>query len=40
MAAEQRKLDVVEREQAIFGRLRALENPAAGATVRELHDGT
>jgi hypothetical protein len=38
MTAEERKLDVHEREQAIFGILRALEDPVAGATIRELYD--
>lgn len=37
MSAEERKLDVREREQAIFKRLREIE-PTVGATVRELHD--
>jgi len=37
MAAEQRKLDVVEREQAIFRYLRGIDR-AIGATVRELHE--
>ena len=37
MAAEERKLDVVEREQAIFRYLRGIDR-AAGATVREMHE--
>ena len=37
MPAEERKLDVREREQAIFKRLREMD-PAVGATVRGLHD--
>lgn len=37
MPAEQRKLDVVEREQAIFRYLRGIDR-AVGATVRELHE--
>jgi hypothetical protein len=37
MAAEERKLDVVEREQAIFRYLRGMDR-AVGATVRELHE--
>jgi len=37
MPAEQRRLDVVEREQAIFRYLRET-NRAVGATVRELHE--
>ena len=37
MTAEERKLDVVEREQAIFRYLRGLDR-AVGATVRELHE--
>ena len=37
MAAEQRKLDVVEREQAIFRYLRGIDRER-GATVRELHE--
>ncbi len=37
MAAEERKLDVQEREQAIFKYLREID-PAVGATVRELHE--
>ncbi|MFC4122065.1 hypothetical protein [Nonomuraea zeae] len=37
MSVEQRKLDVVEREQAIFKVLRGID-PAVGATVRELHE--
>ena len=37
MPAEQRKLDVVEREQAIFRYLRETDR-AVGATVRELHE--
>jgi hypothetical protein len=36
MATEERKLDVVEREQAIFRYLRGIDR-AVGATVRELH---
>ena len=36
MAAEQRKLGVVEREQAIFRYLRETERPAA--TIREIYD--
>ena len=37
MPAEQRRLDVVEREQAIFKYLRGIDR-AVGATVRELHE--
>lgn len=37
MPAEERRLDVVEREQAIFRYLRGID-PAIGATVRELHE--
>ena len=37
MPAEQRRLDVVEREQAIFRYLRETDR-AVGATVRELHE--
>ena len=37
MPAEQRKFDVVEREQAIFRYLRDIDR-AVGATVRELHE--
>jgi hypothetical protein len=37
MPAEQRKLDVVEREQAIFRYLRGIDR-AVGATIRELHE--
>jgi hypothetical protein len=37
MPAEQRRLDVVEREQAIFRYLREIDR-AVGATVRELHE--
>jgi hypothetical protein len=37
MPAEHRKLDVVEREQAIFRYLRGIDR-AVGATVRELHE--
>jgi len=37
MTAEERKLDVVEREQAIFRYLRGIDR-AVGATVRELHE--
>jgi hypothetical protein len=37
MTAEQRRLDVVEREQAIFRYLRETDR-AVGATVRELHE--
>src|SRR5581483_241567 len=37
MPAEPRKLDVVEREQAIFRYLRGIDR-AVGATVRELHE--
>jgi hypothetical protein len=37
MSVEERKLDVHEREQAIFKRLREID-PTVGATVRELHD--
>ena len=37
MPAEERKLDVVEREQAIFRYLRGIDR-AVGATVRELHE--
>lgn len=37
MAAEERKLDVYEREQAIFKHLREID-PEVGATVRELHE--
>jgi hypothetical protein len=37
MPAEQRGLDVVEREQAIFRYLREIDR-AVGATVRELHE--
>ena len=37
MPAEQRRLDVVEREQAIFRYLREIDR-TVGATVRELHE--
>jgi hypothetical protein len=37
MTAEQRRLDVIEREQAIFRYLRGVDR-AVGATVRELHE--
>lgn len=37
MSVEERKLDVHEREQGIFNRLREID-PTVGATVRELHD--
>ena len=37
MPAEERRLDVVEREQAIFRYLRGIDR-AVGATVRELHE--
>lgn len=37
MTTEERKLDVVEREQAIFRYLRGIDR-AVGATVRELHE--
>ncbi|WP_422747195.1 hypothetical protein [Micromonospora sp. WMMD1219] len=37
MVAEERKLDVHEREQAIFKRLRQVD-AAVGSTVRELHE--
>ena len=37
MTTEERRLDVVEREQAIFRYLRGIDR-AVGATVRELHE--
>jgi hypothetical protein len=37
MSAEERKLDVHEREQAIFRHLREIDS-TVGATVREVHE--